>query len=151
MLEREGELVRVSAEVDPDLEITEINDSVVKSGACAPVRKRKGVVTSAADQPVRDGAPHVPRFRRVLARQVGRKLGDELEMQPPEGLVAKVKGPPEAEVDCRLAAEDGAGAGRCMRSSSPAPWRLRYVSDEQRPTGSGPLSQLPALFTESRS
>ena len=83
--------------------------------------------------------------------EVGRKLGDELEMQPPEGLVAKVKGPPEAEVDCRLAAEDGAGAGRCMRSSSPAPWRLRYVSDEQRPTGSGPLSQLPALFTESRS
>ena len=29
LLEREGELVRVPAEVDPDLEITEINDRVV--------------------------------------------------------------------------------------------------------------------------
>ena len=32
LLEREGELVRVSAEVDPHLEITEITDRVVKSG-----------------------------------------------------------------------------------------------------------------------
>ena len=35
LLEREGELVRVSAEVDPDLEITEITDRVVKSGGPA--------------------------------------------------------------------------------------------------------------------
>ena len=35
LLEREGELVRVSAEVDPDLEITEINDRVVKAGGPA--------------------------------------------------------------------------------------------------------------------
>ena len=35
LLEREGELVRISAEVDPDLEITEINDRVVKAGAPA--------------------------------------------------------------------------------------------------------------------
>src|SRR6266511_3739704 len=34
-LEREGELVRVAAEVDADLEITEINDRVVKSGGPA--------------------------------------------------------------------------------------------------------------------
>src|SRR5439155_21839054 len=32
LLEREGELVRVTAEVDPDLEITEIVDRVVKAG-----------------------------------------------------------------------------------------------------------------------
>ena len=35
LLEREGELVRVAAEVDPDLEITEITDRVVKSGGPA--------------------------------------------------------------------------------------------------------------------
>ena len=35
LLERKGELVRVSAEVDPDLEITEITDRVVKSGGPA--------------------------------------------------------------------------------------------------------------------
>src|SRR4026208_538554 len=35
LLEREGDLVRVGAEVDPDLEITEIVDRVVKSGGPA--------------------------------------------------------------------------------------------------------------------
>ena len=35
LLEREGELVRVAAEVDADLEITEINDRVVKAGGPA--------------------------------------------------------------------------------------------------------------------
>ena len=35
LLEREGELRRISAEVDPDLEITEITDRVVKSGGPA--------------------------------------------------------------------------------------------------------------------
>ena len=35
LLEREGELVRVTAEVDPHLEITEIVDRVVKSGGPA--------------------------------------------------------------------------------------------------------------------
>ena len=35
LLEREGELVRVAAEVDPHLEITEIVDRTVKSGGPA--------------------------------------------------------------------------------------------------------------------
>src|SRR6266581_2379691 len=35
LLEREGELVRVGAEVDPDLEITEITDRTVKAGGPA--------------------------------------------------------------------------------------------------------------------
>ena len=35
LLEREGELVRVTAEVDPDLEITEIVDRTVKAGGPA--------------------------------------------------------------------------------------------------------------------
>src|ERR671936_568139 len=34
-LERDGELVRITAEVDPDLEITEINDRTVKAGGPA--------------------------------------------------------------------------------------------------------------------
>ena len=36
LLEREGELKRISAEADPDLEITEIVDRFVKSGGSAP-------------------------------------------------------------------------------------------------------------------
>ena len=35
LLEREGELVRVSTEVDPHLEVTEIVDRTVKSGGPA--------------------------------------------------------------------------------------------------------------------
>ena len=35
LLEREGELVRVAAEVDPDHEITEIVDRTVKAGGPA--------------------------------------------------------------------------------------------------------------------
>src|ERR1700741_5549793 len=35
LLERDGELVRVSAEVDPHLEVTEITDRTVKSGGPA--------------------------------------------------------------------------------------------------------------------
>jgi len=35
VLEREGELVRIAAEVDPELEITEITDRTVKAGGPA--------------------------------------------------------------------------------------------------------------------
>ena len=35
LLEREGELVRIAAEVDPELEITEITDRTVKAGGPA--------------------------------------------------------------------------------------------------------------------
>ena len=40
LLEDEGELVRVSAEVDPDLEITEIVDRTVKGGGPALLFER---------------------------------------------------------------------------------------------------------------
>ena len=40
LLEREDELVRVSAEVDPDLEITEIVDRTVKAGGPALLFER---------------------------------------------------------------------------------------------------------------
>src|SRR5579885_3455896 len=40
LLERENELVRVSAEVDPDLEITEIVDRIVKAGGPALLFER---------------------------------------------------------------------------------------------------------------
>ena len=46
------------------------------------------------------------------------KLGDILDMQPPEGLREKVRGPPEAQVGRRLAAEDGLEGRRARRSSS---------------------------------
>ena len=91
LLEREGELVRVSAEVDPYLEITEIVDRTVKAGGPALLFERpKGS----------DHALLINQFgterRMCLAfgverlDDVGRKLGDVLEMQPPQGLVEEV-------------------------------------------------------------
>src|SRR6476469_9579451 len=93
LLEREGELVRVAAEVDPDLEITEIVDRTVKAGGTALLFENP------------KGAQHpllINQFgtekRMCLAfgvdslDDVAAKLGEILELQPPEGLAAKVRG-----------------------------------------------------------
>src|SRR5436190_705354 len=93
LLEREGELVRVGAEVDPDLEVTEIVDRTVKSGGPALLFEHP------------KGARHpllVNQFgterRMCLAfgvdrlDDVARKVSDVLEMQPPQGLMDKVRG-----------------------------------------------------------
>jgi 4-hydroxy-3-polyprenylbenzoate decarboxylase len=93
LLEREGELVRVPAEVDPDLEITEIVDRTVKAGGPALLFENP------------KGARHpllVNQFgterRMCLAfgverlDDVARRVADVLEMQPPSGLMDKVRG-----------------------------------------------------------
>jgi 4-hydroxy-3-polyprenylbenzoate decarboxylase len=93
LLEREGELVRVSAEVDPHLEVTEIVDRTVKAGGPALL----------FEHPKDSGHPLlINQFgterRMCLALGVERlddvaaKLEDVLEMQPPQGLVDKVRG-----------------------------------------------------------
>jgi len=93
LLEREGELVRVQAEVDPHLEITEIVDRTVKAGGPALLFER----AKGSEHPLLINQFGTER-RMCLAfgverlDDVGRKLGDVLEMQPPQGLVEKVKG-----------------------------------------------------------
>jgi 4-hydroxy-3-polyprenylbenzoate decarboxylase len=93
LLEREGELVRVAAEVDPHLEITEIVDRTVKAGGPALLFEHpKG-----SEYPLLINQFGTER-RMCLAfgvrrlDDVGTKLEDVLEMQPPQGLVEKVKG-----------------------------------------------------------
>ena len=93
LLEREGELRRISAEVDPDLEITEITDRVVKSGGPALLFENpKG-----SEHPLLINQFGTER-RMCLALGVEKlddaaaKLGDILDMQPPEGLREKVRG-----------------------------------------------------------
>src|SRR5919198_4931260 len=93
LLEREGELVRVSAEVDPYLEVTEIVDRTVKGGGPALLfESPKG-----SEHPLLINQFGTER-RMCLAfganslDEVGRKLGDVLEMQPPQGLAEKVRG-----------------------------------------------------------
>src|SRR6476661_2312479 len=93
LLEREGELVRVSAEVDPYLEITEIVDRVVKAGGPALLFENP----KDAQHPLLINQFGTER-RMCLAfgadslDDVGRRLGDVLEMQPPQGLAEKVRG-----------------------------------------------------------
>lgn len=97
-LEREGELKRLSAEVDVDLEITEITDRVSKAGGPALLFERP--------RSARDGVSYdLPllintlgsRRRLELAlevdslEEVARRIEDLLEMKPPEGFLDKVK------------------------------------------------------------
>jgi 4-hydroxy-3-polyprenylbenzoate decarboxylase len=93
LLEREGELVRVSAEVDPDLEITEIADRTVKAGGPALLFEN----VKGSRQPLLINQFGTERrmclaFDAPSLDDVAAKLSDVLEMQPPQGLVEKVKG-----------------------------------------------------------
>src|SRR5919197_1334499 len=81
LLEREGELVRVAAEVDPYLEITEINDRVVKSGGPPLLFNQFGTERRMCLA-----------FGEATLDDVARRLDDVLEMQPPQGLAEKVRG-----------------------------------------------------------
>src|SRR6185503_20963602 len=93
LLEREGELVRVGAEVDPDLEITEIVDRTVKSGGPALLFENP----RGSSHPLLINQFGTER-RMCLAfgveelDDVAAKLEDVLERQPPQGLVDKVRG-----------------------------------------------------------
>ena len=92
-LEREGELVRVRAQVDPHLEITEIVDRTVRAGGPALLfeRPRGSEVPLLINQFGTERrmcmAFGVERLDDIAAR-----LSDLLEMQPPEGLAAKLRG-----------------------------------------------------------
>jgi 4-hydroxy-3-polyprenylbenzoate decarboxylase len=93
LLEEEAELVRVAAEVDPHLEVTEIVDRTVKAGGPALLFENpKG-----SSHPLLINQFGTER-RMCLALGVDRlddaaaKLESVLEMQPPQGLVEKVRG-----------------------------------------------------------
>jgi len=93
LLEREGELARVSAEVDPHLEVTEIVDRVVKAGGPALLFENpKGSSHPLLVNQFGTERRMCLAFDADSLDDVGRRLGDVLEMQPPQGLVDKVKG-----------------------------------------------------------
>src|SRR6266851_9681393 len=93
LLERKGELVRIAAEVDPHLEVTEIVDRTVRTGGPALLFEHpKGsslplLINQFGTERRMCLAFGVERLDDVAAR-----LADVLEMQPPEGLAAKVRG-----------------------------------------------------------
>jgi 4-hydroxy-3-polyprenylbenzoate decarboxylase len=93
LLERERELVRVTAEVDPKLEVTEIVTRTVKAGGPALLFERpKGsslplLVNQFGTERRMCLAFGVESLDEIAARVAG-----ILELQPPEGLAAKVRG-----------------------------------------------------------
>jgi 4-hydroxy-3-polyprenylbenzoate decarboxylase len=92
LLEREGELVRISAEVDPDLEITEITDRVVKSGGPALLFERpKGSSHPLLINQFGSERRMCLAFGVAKLDDLAEKLGEILELQPPQGLVDKVR------------------------------------------------------------
>jgi 4-hydroxy-3-polyprenylbenzoate decarboxylase len=93
LLEREGELVRVGAEVDPDLEATEIVDRVVKSGGPALLFENpKGARHQLLLNQFGTERRMALAFGVERLDDVGAKLEEIVEMQPPQGLVEKVRG-----------------------------------------------------------
>src|SRR5213592_4210075 len=93
LLERDGELVRVSAEVDPHLEITEIVDRTVRAGGPALLFE----TVKGSEHPLLINQFGTERrmclaFDAPSLDAVASKLSDVLEMQPPQGLVEKVRG-----------------------------------------------------------
>src|SRR5437667_6554550 len=93
LLEREGELVRIGAEVDPDLEVTEIVDRTVKAGGPALLFERpKGAKHSLLINQFGTERRMCLAFGVEKLDDVAQKLTDVLEMQPPAGLMDKVRG-----------------------------------------------------------
>jgi 4-hydroxy-3-polyprenylbenzoate decarboxylase len=93
LLEREGELVRIDTEADPHLEITEIVDRTVKSGGPALLFENpKGSELPLLINQFGTERRMCLAFGVERLDDVGQKLADVLEMQPPEGLRDKVRG-----------------------------------------------------------
>src|SRR3954465_13769390 len=93
LLEREGELVRVAAEVDPDLEVTEIVDRTVRAGGPALLFENpKGAQHPLLINQFGTERRMCMAFGVDSLDDVAKKLSDVLEMQPPQGLLEKVRG-----------------------------------------------------------
>ncbi len=97
-LEREGELKRISAEIDVDLEITEITDRVSKAGGPALLFEKPHSAKEGVTYPIPLLINSLGSKKRMeLALQVSsledvaHRIEGLLEMKPPEGLLDKVK------------------------------------------------------------
>src|SRR6202162_5328371 len=93
LLEREGELVRGVAEVDRGLEITEITDRTVKAGGPALLFERpKGSQHPLLINQFGTERRMCLAFEAESLDEVAARLQSVIEMQPPQGLVEKVRG-----------------------------------------------------------
>jgi len=91
-LRRNGELCEVTAEVDPYLEIAEITDRVTKAGGPALLfRNVRGSSMPLLINQFGTERRMCMAFGVDSLDELGQRVTDVLEMQPPEGLVDKVR------------------------------------------------------------
>jgi 4-hydroxy-3-polyprenylbenzoate decarboxylase len=91
-LEKSGELNRISAEVDPVLEITEITDRAVKAGGPALLFERpKGSRIPAITNLVGSERRMNLALEVETLEEVADRVSSFLDMQSPQGLLEKVK------------------------------------------------------------
>jgi 4-hydroxy-3-polyprenylbenzoate decarboxylase len=91
-LEQAGELIRIRAEVDPDLEVTEIVDRVVKTGGPALLfESPKGARHALLVNQFGTERRMCMAFGVEKLDDLAERLSEILELQPPQGLVDKVR------------------------------------------------------------
>ena len=91
-LRRAGELVEITAEVDPNLEITEIADRVMKAhGPALLFRNVRGSALPVLINQFGSERRMCMGLRTDRLDAVGERIQELLELQPPQGIVDKMK------------------------------------------------------------
>ncbi len=147
-LENHGELKRVSAEVDPVLEITELADRAVKSGGPALLFENPRGHTA----PVLINAFASMRKMELAlevddVQSLAERIAEYLEMKTPQGLVGKLKMLPKlAEVGSFFPREVRSGA--CQEVVKTEGFSLYdYPVLTCWPQDAGPFVTLPMVFS----
>ncbi|MHB0866870.1 MAG: menaquinone biosynthesis decarboxylase [Thermoleophilia bacterium] len=146
-LKQAGELVEVDAEVDPDLEVSEITDRVSKAdGPALLFRNPRG-----SRMPIlinQFGSKR--RMEMALGGQsldeIGGQLGQVLEMQVPEGIVAKIKALGKLK-NLADSAPKIVKSGPCQEVVMATPDLDALPILKTWPGDGGPFITLPVIFT----
>ncbi len=146
-LEKRGELRTIDAPVDPELEITEIADRVVRGGRPgAAVHITKGRAVPVRHQPVRHGGAHGVRAGRLQPRRDRDAGGGTAAGRATQHAAGQAPRPSPADRDVELGAEDSR-ARALPAGSRRDPAALRSADSEVLAPGRGPLLTLPLVFT----
>jgi 4-hydroxy-3-polyprenylbenzoate decarboxylase len=147
-LRREGELVEVTAEVDPYLEIAEITDRVTKAGGPALLFTNvRGSRMPLLINQFGTERRMCMAFGVERLDDLGQRVTDVLEMQPPEGLVDKVRalGRLKSLADSR---PKSVSKGPCQEVVLDPPSLESLPVMTCWPGDGGPFITLPAVITK---
>jgi len=147
-LKKEGELVEIDEPVNPELEVTEITDRVSKAdGPALLFRHAEG-----STMPVLiNQFGSMKRMSMALGGgnldEIGERLGGVLEMQIPQGLVAKVKALGKLK-NLADSAPKIVKSGPCQEVVMEEPDLDRLPVLKTWPGDGGPFITLPVVFTK---